>query len=198
MASTSTSTTDLDQRSPAGRPIRVVRSTKRKRTIQARLTGGVIEVRIPARYSKADELAAVDTMVRRVESTANLDDDALAARAARLALRYALPAPTEVRWSTRQRQRWGSCSPASGRIRLSAAMVAFPSWVVDYVLVHELAHLVHDDHSPAFHALVDQYPLAERARGYLLAKGDGFDAEPDGDGAGAGDVDCDPDLDLDP
>jgi predicted metal-dependent hydrolase len=41
--------------------------------------------------------------------------------------------------------------------------------VLDYVLVHELAHLVVPDHSPAFHEIVDRYPRAERARGFLIA-----------------------------
>jgi predicted metal-dependent hydrolase len=53
-----------------------------------------------------------------------------------------------------------------------------PRWVLDYVIVHELAHLVERGHGPAFNALVDRYAKAERARGYLIAKGT---AEPDED-----------------
>ncbi len=166
-----------DRRSPSGRPVRVVRSKKRRRTIQGRLTDGVIEVRIPSWYSAADEDEAVAAMVRRVETSRTLDDGDLQQRALRLARRYALPEPAEVRWSTRQHQRWGSCTPSTRTVRLSASMATYPTWVVDYVLVHELAHLVHADHGPDFQAIVDRYPRAERARGYLIAKGHGDDPD---------------------
>jgi hypothetical protein len=76
-----------------------------------------------------------------------------------------------VVWSGRQQRRWGSCTSSDGSIRLSNRLASYPSWVLDYVLVHELAHLVHADHGPAFQALVARYPLAERATGFLIAKG---------------------------
>ena len=66
--------------------------------------------------------------------------------------------------------RWGSCTPGDGSIRVSTRLAPFPAWVLDYVLVHELAHLAAPDHSPRFWALVNRYPMAERARGYLIAK----------------------------
>lgn len=70
-----------------------------------------------------------------------------------------------------QNSRYGSCSPADASIRLSSALAEMPRWVRDYVLVHELAHLVEANHSKDFWALVNRYPLTERARGYLIAKG---------------------------
>jgi predicted metal-dependent hydrolase len=55
-------------------------------------------------------------------------------------------------------------------VRISSAVARFPPWVLDYVIVHELAHLRRPDHSRAFWKLVERYPRAERARGYLIAK----------------------------
>ena len=49
-----------------------------------------------------------------------------------------------------------------------------PQWVIDYVIVHELAHLVHLHHNDEFHALVARFPRAERAEGFLEAVSLGF------------------------
>lgn len=135
------------------------------------MVDGVIEVRVPARISQAEEARLVERLVARVARAPGRSDDDLADRAATLARRYDLPAPTGIRWVDNQRTRWGSCTPATGEIRLSRRLVDFPDWVVDYVIVHELAHLVEDGHGPAFWAICARYPLTERARGFLIAKG---------------------------
>ena len=95
----------------------------------------------------------------------------VAARARRLAREYGLPRPQRSSAGpTSRRQRWGSCTPEDRAIRVSSRLAAFPAWVLDYVLVHELAHLLVPHHGPAHDELVDRYPLAERARGFLIAK----------------------------
>jgi catechol 2,3-dioxygenase-like lactoylglutathione lyase family enzyme len=99
------------------------------------------------------------------------DDPALARRAAILSERYDLPIAESVRWSTRQGQRWGSCTPSTGTVRISSRLLAAPGWVVDSVLVHELAHLLIAEHDERFHALVERFPRTERARGFLEAWG---------------------------
>ena len=65
--------------------------------------------------------------------------------------------------------RWGSCTFTTGAIRIARRAATLPDWVLDYLLVHELAHLEQSDHGPAFHELENRYPLAERAKGYLMA-----------------------------
>jgi predicted metal-dependent hydrolase len=151
--------------------VEVVRSARRRKTIQAQLVGDTVRVFVPARLSAAEERQWVERMLGRFERARDASTIDLPARAATLAGRLGLPRPRSIRWVGNQRDRWGSCSTGEGDIRLSDRLAAFPRWVVDYVIVHELAHLAVADHSPAFWSLVDRYPKAERARGFLIAKG---------------------------
>ena len=148
-------------------PVEVIRSQRRRKTVQAREVGGTIQLHIPAWMSAADEAHWVDEMQRLLARATAPDDRALARRARALARRYRLPQPSSVTWSDRQDRRWGSCTPATGRIRVSRRLCDAPSWVLDYVLVHELAHLKVAAHDGRFHALVSRYPRAERAKGFL-------------------------------
>jgi predicted metal-dependent hydrolase len=153
-------------------PVEVVRSARRRKTVQAVLSDGVIRVHVPARMSDRDVAAYVAELVPKLQRRLRSDHIDLEARAATLSRRFHLPEPTSIVWAGNQRRRWGSCQPRTGQIRISERLAAYPPWVLDYVVVHELTHLVHADHSPTFTALVDRYPLAERARGYLLAMAD--------------------------
>jgi predicted metal-dependent hydrolase len=152
----------------------VIRSRRRRRTISARRRDGVIEVTVPAGMSLSEEARWVERMRARIlRAESGLTDEALGRRAQALSRKYleGQLRPASVRWSEQQQSRWGSCTVDTGAIRLSARMQAFPGWVVDYVLVHELAHLRYRSHGPRFWSLVNRYPLTERARGYLIAKG---------------------------
>lgn len=155
----------------------VIRSPKRRKTVQARLVGDVVQVSIPARMSKAEEERWVAEMVSRFQRKQATEPIDLAARAEVLGARYGLPQPASIRWVDNQEWRWGSCTPADRTIRLSTRLAGFPSWVVDYVIVHELAHLVVGGHGRDFWELVDRYPKTERARGFLIAKGMDGDEE---------------------
>lgn len=129
-------------------------------------------VLIPARMSEAEEKRWVDVMLAKLEAQESrraLGDTELAERAERLSAQYfgGRAAPRSVRWVTNQNTRWGSCTPAEGSIRLSHRLQGMPEYVVDYVLCHELAHLLVPGHGPGFWRLLEAYPKTERARGYL-------------------------------
>ncbi|WP_235928298.1 M48 family metallopeptidase [Goekera deserti] len=155
--------------------VEVRRSPRRRRTVTAYREHGRTVVLIPAAFSPAEERRWVDQMVaklRRQEERRRRSlggDEQLLERAATLSAAHlgGGPLPVSVRWVDNQNRRWGSCTPADGTIRLSRRLQGMPEYVVDYVLVHELAHLVEPGHGPAFWELVGRYPLAERALGFL-------------------------------
>jgi predicted metal-dependent hydrolase len=156
--------------------VEVHRSPRRKKTISAEIVGDVLVVSVPERISRAEEQEWVARMTGRMSERRRKErlngEGALMQRAAELADRYLDGIRcSEITWVETQRSRWGSCSPDDGTIRLSLALNEYPAWVRDYVIVHELAHLVVPDHSDGFWALVERYPMTERARGFLIAKG---------------------------
>jgi len=142
--------------------------------VSAYRDGERVVVLIPAQFSGAEEREWVDRMVARLAARERRGhtDEALGERARRLAERY-LPEhpsaaqPSSVKWVRNQNGRWGSCTPADRSIRISERIQTFPDWVIDYVILHELCHLVVANHNAQFWALVARYPRAERARGYL-------------------------------
>jgi predicted metal-dependent hydrolase len=154
------------------RAVEVRRSGRRRRTVAAYQDGDRVVVLIPARFTAAEEAEWVERMIARLsarERRGRRGDAALQTRARELARRYlgGAVSPRSVRWVGNQGSRWGSCTPSDGTIRLSSRLQGMPSWVVDYVLLHELAHLAVPGHGPRFWALLEAYPRTERARGYL-------------------------------
>lgn len=158
--------------------VEVTRSKKRRRSVGAQLVGGTLRIAIPAWMSSTEEAEWVDEMTRRFRRRLSTDRVDLPQRAHTLAGRYGLRTPSDIRWTDDMSTRWGSCTPATGTIRLSSRLASFPDWVLDYVIVHELAHLHESNHSAAFWKIVHRYPKAERAIGYLIAKaGDDSDGD---------------------
>jgi predicted metal-dependent hydrolase len=152
--------------------VRVRRSARRRRTVSAYRDGDAVVVLIPDRFSPDEEREWVATMLTRLANKRGArfrSDEELLERALSLATRYLprAPRPASVRWVTNQNSRWGSCTPADGTIRLSHRLRPLPDWVIDYVLIHELAHLQEPGHTPAFWRLVEGYPQAQRAQGFL-------------------------------
>jgi predicted metal-dependent hydrolase len=166
---------DMPAGSERGVTVEVRRSARRRRTVSAYRDGNTVIVLVPGRFTAAEEREWVSTMLRRLDargqrkSSRHRSDAALLSRAGELSVRYFDGAlqPASVRWAGNQRSRWGSCTPADAAIRLSTRLQTMPGWVIDYVLVHELAHLKELGHTDRFWQLVDRFPSAQRARGYL-------------------------------
>ena len=150
--------------------VEVTRSAKRRRTVGAQLVGPVLRLAIPSWMSKAEEAHWIDEMSARFLRKLSADRIDLADRSVTLSRRFDLSRPRDIRWADDMTTRWGSCTPASGTIRISTRIAKFPDWVVDYVIVHELAHLDVPGHGEDFWQIVRRYPKAERAIGYLMAK----------------------------
>lgn len=150
-------------------PVEIVRSDRRKRTLQASIVDGTIRVRVPAGLSHDEESVLVERLVARVRRKATSGDVDLGQRARSMARRFGLPEPAHISWSDRQNTRWGSCTPADGTIRISNRVATMPRFVLDYVVLHELAHLEVPGHGDDFQAIVSRYEFTERARGYLMA-----------------------------
>lgn len=175
--------------------VEVVRSARRRKTVAAREVDGVLRVSIPASMSAAEAAEWVSLMVGRMQRRCQAATIDLHRRAELLAERHGLRRPASIRWVDNQHARWGSCTPSIRSIRISSRLAREPGWVLDYVIVHELAHLEVDDHGPRFWSLVRRYPQAERAIGFLIARSrdTGSDASADGPDP----VDDGPDADRD-
>src|SRR5680860_320778 len=130
--------------------VEVVRSKKRKKTAQAYIVDGRLRVLIPAGLEPNAEAGLVEDLVRKTKRRVSSADVDLRTRAMKLAQRYGLPEPATIEWSSRQLRRWGSCTVSEGRIRISDRLASMPGWVLDWVILHELAHLAVPNHGPQF------------------------------------------------
>ncbi|MET1038883.1 MAG: M48 family metallopeptidase [Aeromicrobium sp.] len=152
--------------------IEIRRSARRTRTVRAYREGDKTVVLMPANLPKSVEDEHVRSLVARLERRERRvrpSDDELHERAAGLSRRWfgGAAVPASVRWVTNMDKRWGSCSSGDRSIRLSHRLQGMPEYVVDYVLIHELAHLIEPNHSARFWTLVEAYPETEKAKGFL-------------------------------
>ncbi len=156
--------------------IKVIRSARRRKTISARMEGDVMVVRAPQHVPEKELNEAIENLkarIQRRQQARELSNADLETRAQELNRRYfgGKLRWNSIRWVTNQQKRYGSCTPSQGSIRISHRVGQMPRFVQDYVLMHELAHLVEGNHGRRFWALVNRYPRTERARGYLMATG---------------------------
>ena len=194
--------------SPDDPRIDVRRSRRRTRTVSARVEGETVVVLMPAGLPETEERRLISEMLVKLARSrgrrgARTTDAALMERAQALSRQWlgGRAVPESVRWVPTMTTRWASCSQGSREIRISESLRDVPAYVLDYVVVHELAHLVvPGGHPPEFWELVRTFPRTERAMGYLeaysrvLRSGSGSGSEEPGtgatgeDGAGGEDV----------
>jgi predicted metal-dependent hydrolase len=164
--------------------VRVIRSSRRKRSISALRQNGIIEIHIPDRMSRKDEIAVIPEMIEivlRREAKNRSSDEVLTTMATELLQKY-LPdfheRPTAITWR-QMRERWGSCTTGDGTIRISLRLNGAPDYVVGCVLIHELIHLRVPGHGKDFHEYLARYPDRERAEAFLEGFEAGLSALPD-------------------
>ena len=155
--------------------IEIIRSTQRGKTVSGNFKDGKLRVRVPASLSRAEEaryVALIRERVERHETKQRLNEgEPLLKRANALNAQYfdGKLEIASVTYVTNQNSRYGSCSVRRKAIRLSHHLAEMPEWVRDYVLMHELAHLVEPGHNRRFWEIVNRYPRTQEARQYLKA-----------------------------
>lgn len=135
----------------------------------------------PAEISDAELKNAIDSLKRRLKNKKLKDNidrvsglKTIAERINREHFNGRLRIES-IEYSTNQLRSFGCCNYKTQRIRISHRLAQMPAWVRDYVILHEMAHLIEPNHSKSFWDIVYRYKLTERAKGYLMAKG--FDSE---------------------
>ena len=151
---------------------RVIRSGRRKRSIQAFRQNGLIEIHIPDRLTRKQEFEIVPEMIELVlkrEKKARKSDAQLLEHAKALLAEY-LPEfserPASLTWRA-MRERWGSCTTVDRTIRISERLATAPDYVIRYVIFHELIHLRIPGHGSDFEELLSRHPDRARAESFL-------------------------------
>lgn len=156
--------------SDIGLIIEVRRSTRRKKTIEAYRNGEKVIVSIPARMSQREAAEVVDEMVKKIlHEEGALTNDQLFERAMLLNKKYldGAAVPVSVEWSSRMSRIWGACTIEDRTIRISDRLRDAPAYALDYLLLHELIHIVIPGHGADFRELLERYPELARAEGYF-------------------------------
>lgn len=157
--------------------VKIIRSPDRKKTVQAKMVGDTLVVYLPLGMHREEERKLIEDMKQKLEKrklNKHINkDDYLKKRFDEFNNKYfqGRLKVNSIEFVTNQERKNGSCTPANCTIRLSHKLLDMPKWVLDYVIMHEMAHLVHPDHSKAFWGKVGEFKYTERARGFLIAKG---------------------------
>jgi predicted metal-dependent hydrolase len=137
---------------------------------------GAIVLRVPPSLSRSQVEKMAAHIAQKIEKgarrAAKQTDSALQQRAEQINAAYfgGELVWRSIRWVGNMRNRLGSCTtggPTDGDIRISERIRGWPSYVIDYIIAHELCHRKHPDHRPEFWAFLARFPHTERARGFI-------------------------------
>ncbi len=154
-----------------------MRSSRRFRTISGRVVKDILVVHAPATLSQERLEKIIDKFKLKFERKKLKEEldkkQDLARSAARINEKYFSNKLriNSIEYVTDQNSKFGCCNYQTANIRISHKVGPMPEWVRDYVVMHEMAHLIEPNHSKLFWSIVSRYKLAERARGYLMAAG---------------------------
>jgi predicted metal-dependent hydrolase len=152
--------------------VEIIRSKKRKNTIQAKIVNEKLYIFLPSNMPDIEEKKWIQKMIKWKENKKELNNNLLQKRAKELNKTYFNNSlDFNIKFVTNQKKRFGSCSNSTKSIRISDRLAKAPKWVLDYVIIHELAHLVYPNHKKKFWEIVNKFKYTERAKGYLIALG---------------------------
>lgn len=154
--------------------VEIRRSRKRKRTISAAREGNKTILNVPFRMSLKDIEELARDLINKIDKQdprAHLSDNELLERSKELSAKYLFSKveAKSVTWSTRLTSTWGICTPIHAEIKITSRLRGMPQYVLDYVLLHELVHLVINDHGKEFDSFMKTFEFKEKAEGYLDA-----------------------------
>ena len=156
--------------------IEILHSKRRKNTVEAKFVKDKLVIYLPEGMSESDEKTWIDKMIKwgeRYKKRKQLNNNShLLMRSQKLNKKYFNgDLDFSIKFVSNQNTNFGSCTIKTRSIRISDRLAKMPRWVQDYVIIHELAHILYPNHSRKFWEKVNQYKYAERARGYLIAMG---------------------------
>ena len=164
---------------------RVVRKERRRRSVSAFRQGGVIEIHIPAKMSKRQELEIIPEMIAMVlrrEGRARKTDRQLLEIGMELINKY-LPdfdvEPASINWRNMS-ERWGSCTTVDRTIRISDRLIGAPNYVLNYIIFHELIHLKIPGHNQDFYNYLNRFTDQQKCEAFL----EGFELGSQSGGSG--------------
>ncbi|MCK5760063.1 MAG: M48 family metallopeptidase [Candidatus Delongbacteria bacterium] len=152
----------------------IQRSKRRKKTLQAVLKGDTVKVLVPFTTGDIEINKFLDKFLKKLERKNIIlnNDKELLSRANKLKKKFIPDAPDfTIVFQESLKRTWGKCFTNQRKIVINPVLATYPKWVLDFVIVHEIAHLLIPNHGKEFRELVDRFKLKERAVGFLMAKG---------------------------